>query len=40
VLHQRARLPFGPGKMALLGFGVLGYLVLYQKVRPRTPSRG
>ncbi|GJN19907.1 hypothetical protein PR202_gb07222 [Eleusine coracana subsp. coracana] len=41
VLHQRGRLPFGPGKMALVGFGifgVLGYLVLYQKSRPGTPA--
>ncbi|KAL6639688.1 hypothetical protein ACP70R_022510 [Stipagrostis hirtigluma subsp. patula] len=41
VLHQRGRLPYGPGTMALVGFGifgVLGYLVLYQKARPGTPA--
>ncbi|KQJ86944.1 uncharacterized protein LOC100823613 [Brachypodium distachyon] len=42
VLHQRGgRLPYGPGTMALLGFGivgVIGYMVLYQKARPGTPA--
>ncbi|KAL6839017.1 hypothetical protein ACP4OV_031177 [Aristida adscensionis] len=41
VLHQRGRLPYGPGTMALIGFGifgVVGYLVLYQKARPGTPA--
>jgi hypothetical protein len=43
VLHQRGRrpLPYGPGTMALVGFGivgVVGYLVLYQKARSGTPA--
>ena len=42
VLHPRGgRLPFGPGTMALMGFGivgVIGYLVLYEKARPGTPA--
>ncbi|KAF0915675.1 hypothetical protein E2562_037802 [Oryza meyeriana var. granulata] len=41
VLHQRGRMPYGPGTMALAGlgiFGVLGYLVLYHKARPGTPA--
>ena len=41
VLHQRGRLPYGPGTMALVGFGivgVIGYLVLYEKARPGTPA--
>ncbi|KAF7064944.1 hypothetical protein CFC21_071145 [Triticum aestivum] len=42
VLHQRGgRLPYGPGTMALMGFGIvgaIGYLVLYQKARPGTPA--
>ncbi|KAM0877817.1 hypothetical protein ACQ4PT_035250 [Festuca glaucescens] len=42
VLHQRGgRLPYGPGTMALMGFGivgVIGYMVLYQKARPGTPA--
>ncbi|KAF8676264.1 hypothetical protein HU200_047136 [Digitaria exilis] len=41
VLHQRGRLPYGPGTMAVVGFGivgVIGYLVLYQKARPGTPA--
>ncbi|XP_022684304.1 uncharacterized protein LOC101786921 [Setaria italica] len=41
VLHQRGRLPYGPGTMALVGFGIvgaIGFLVLYQKARPGTPA--
>ncbi|XP_040383738.1 uncharacterized protein LOC121055366 [Oryza brachyantha] len=40
VLHQRRRLPYGPGTMAMAGlaiFGGLAYLVLYEKARPGTP---